>query len=511
MAKRKTEEKQTTAQRLSSIVKTCRNIMRKDKGMNGDIDRLPMLTWVMFLKFLDDMEQINETEATFNKETYKPIIVAPYRWRDWATNQSLTGDDLLSFVTNEKCVLPNGKEGLGLFYYLRSLQSENGSNRKDVVATIFKGINNRMINGYLFKDVVNKINEIHFTSSEEVFTLSHLYESLLKEMRDSAGDSGEFYTPRPVVRFMIKMINPQLGETVLDPAAGTGGFLVEAFEHLKKQATPETFHQLQHETIFGGEAKSLPYLLCQMNLLLHGMEYPQIDSGNSLRFKLNEIGDSQRVDIIVTNPPFGGEEEKGILNNFPNDKRTSETTLLFLQLIMRKLKRKKASNTGGRAAIVVPDGTLFADGVAARIKKQLLDDFNLHTIVKLPAGVFAPYTDIPINLIFFEHGKSTEEIWYYELFMPDDRKRYSKTKPLQYEELDQLKKWWNKRTENDNAWKVELNQIVKNAENGNLIVNLDSKNPNKKNELEYINPDSLISEIKEKEFLINNLINELNI
>jgi len=511
MAKKKTDEKLTTAQRLSSIVKTCRNIMRKDKGMNGDIDRLPMLTWIMFLKFLDDMEQIHEAEAKFNKQIYKPIIESPYRWRDWATNQSLTGDDLLSFINNEKCILPNGKEGLGLFYYLRSLQSENGSNRKDVVATIFKGINNRMINGYLFKDVVNKINEIHFISSEEVFTLSHLYESLLKEMRDSAGDSGEFYTPRPVVRFMIEMIEPKLGETVLDPAAGTGGFLVEAFEYLKKQATPETYHQLQHETIFGGEAKSLPYLLCQMNLLLHGMEYPQIDSGNSLRFKLNEIGDSQRVYIIVTNPPFGGEEEKGILNNFPNDKRTSETALLFLQLIMRKLKRKKASNRGGRAAIVVPDGTLFADGVAARIKKQLLDDFNLHTIVKLPAGVFAPYTDIPTNLIFFEQGKSTEEVWYYELFMPDDRKRYSKTKPLQYEEFETLKRWWEKRVENENAWKVDINKIVSNAENGNLIVNLDRKNPYKKGDFEYIEPKILMNEIKLKESMIEKLVSEIDI
>jgi type I restriction enzyme M protein len=307
--------------------------------------------------------------------------------------------------------------GAGLFAYLRGLQGANGGDRRDVIATVFRGTVNRMINGYLLRDVINKVNSIHFTSSEEIHTLGHLYESMLKEMRDAAGDSGEFYTPRAVVRFMVEVIDPRLGETVLDPACGTGGFLVEAYQHLEKQCrTVQDRLVLQTASLFGGEAKSLPYLLAQMNLLLHGLESPRIDSGNSLRFPLKEIGDKDRVDIILTNPPFGGEEERGIRGNFPEDKQTSETALLFLQLIMRKLKRPPKP---GRAGIVVPNGTLFGDGVCARIKEELLKEFNLHTIVRLPNGVFAPYTSIPTNLLFFDRSGPTKEVWYYEQPLPE--------------------------------------------------------------------------------------------
>ncbi len=511
MSRRKKEQKPlTTAQRLSAIVKSCRNIMRKDKGLNGDADRLPMLTWIMFLKFLDDMETMQETEAQLAGKPYRPAIEAPYRWRDWARNQGLTGDDLLAFINQEKCTLPDGTEGPGLLFYLRSLQSENGTNRKDVIATVFRGVVNRMINGYLLRDVINKIDGIHFTSNEEIYTLAHLYESLLKEMRDAAGDAGEFYTPRPVVQFMVEMINPQLGETVLDPAAGTGGFLVQAFEHLKKQCkTVEDSKILQTRSVYGGEAKPLPYLLCQMNLLLHGMDFPRIDPRNSLGKPLKDIGDSERVDIIITNPPFGGSEEKGILNNFPEDKRTTETALLFLQLIMRKLRRKKAGTRGGRAAVVVPNGTLFADGVAARIKKQLLEDFNLHTIVRLGDGVFAPYTDIPCNLLFFEHGGPTEEIWYYEVPVPEDRRKYSKTRPLQYSEFEPVKAWWNKREENEHAWKVTAAEVIGRDDRGNVTVNLDLKNPNRKSEFEYRDPKELVRSIMEKELKIFKLMEEI--
>jgi len=246
-----------------------------------------------------------------------------------------------------------------------------------------------------------------------------------------------------------------------------------------------------------------------MNLLLHGLEYPQIDPLNSLRFKLQEIGDSERVDAIITNPPFGGEEEKGILNNFPKDKQTTETAFLFLQLIMRKLKRKKAGQKGGRAAVVVPNGTLFADGVADRIKKQLVEDFNLHTIVRLGDGVFAPYTDIPANLLFFEQGKPTKDIWYYEIPVADDKKKYSKTKPIQNEEFTEITQWWNNRTETEWAWKVNIKDIVKENGNGLPVVNLDIKNPNKKSELEYKEPTQLVEDIliREKEILglMNNI------
>src|SRR3990167_4810092 len=251
----------TTAQRLSSIVKSCRDIMRKDKGLNGDLDRLPMLTWIMFLKFLDDMEQIREQEAKMAGKRFRRAIEPPYRWRDWAAKEDgITGDELISFVNDEEAVRPDGKKGPGLFAYLRGLESDNGGDRQDVIATVFKGTVNRMINGYLLRDVINKVNGIHFTSSDEIHTLGHLYESMLKEMRDAAGDSGEFYTPRAVVRFMVDVIDPKIGEMVLDPACGPGGFLVEAYAHMEKQGkTVQQRRKLQEGTILGGEAKPLPY------------------------------------------------------------------------------------------------------------------------------------------------------------------------------------------------------------------------------------------------------------
>jgi type I restriction enzyme M protein len=361
-----------------------------------------------------------------------------------------------------------------------------------------------MINGYLLRDLVNKVAGIHFTSSSELHTLGSLYESMLREMRDAAGDSGEFYTPRAVVRFMVEVTNPRLGETILDPACGTGGFLVETFNHLSKQVKTVADRKiLQEQSIFGCEAKSLPYLLAQMNLLLHGLDAPQIDPGNALRFKLTEIGERDRVDVILTNPPFGGEEEKGIQNNFPGDKQTSETALLFLQLIMRKLRRsaRVPLSAGGegsgvrcaRAAVVVPNGTLFGDGVCARIKDELLKEFNLHTVVRLPNGVFAPYTSIPTNILFFDRSKPTTEVWYYEQPLPEGRKNYTKTAPIQFEEFAACVKWWNKRHENDHAWKVSVDQIAK------ANFNLDQKNPNAKEDITHLPPEKLVEDILAKE------------
>ena len=396
----------------------------------------------------------------------------------------------------------------GLFAYLRGLQGANGGDRRDVIATVFKGTINRMINGYLLRDVINKVSDIHFTSSDEIHTLGHLYESMLKEMRDAAGDSGEFYTPRAVVRFIVEVMNPRLGEVILDPACGTGGFLVESFKHLEKQCkTVEDRQTLQTQSIFGGEAKSLPYLLAQMNLVLHGLESPKIDPLNSLRFPLREIGDRDRVDIIMTNPPFGGEEERGILGNFPEDKQTSETALLFLQLIMRKLKRPPKP---GRAAVVVPNGTLFGDGICARIKEELLKDFNLHTIVRLPNGVFAPYTSIPTNLLFFDRSHPTEEVWYYEQPLPEGRKNYTKTQPIQFEEFAGCLEWWSKREENERAWKIAAKDLLKyNADSSLKAVNLDRKNPNAAADLEHLPPEQLADDILKKEQRILEIMAEI--
>lgn len=490
----------TTAQQLAAIVKSSRQIMRKDKGLNGDLDRLPMLTWIMFLKFLDDLEKLRETQAVLEGKKFQPAIESPYRWRDWAAVEGgITGDELIAFINNENCIRPDGTEGAGLFTYLRGLQGEDGGDRRDVIATVFKDLYNRMITGYLLRDVIDKINGIHFNSSEEIHTLSRLYENMLREMRDAAGDSGEFYTPRPVVKFMVEVINPRLDETVLDPSCGTGGFLVESMSHMEKQCeTVEQREVLQTSSLYGGEAKPLPFLLVQMNLLLHGLEYPQIDPGNSLRFPLREIGDKDRVDVILTNPPFGGEEERGILGNFPEDMQTSETVQLFLQLIMRKLKRPgKNSVNGGRAGVVVPESVMHDGGVAERVRKSLIDEFNLHTIVRLPKGVFEPYSDIQSNILFFDRSKNTDGIWFYQHEVPEDRKAlknpcYTVNNPIVDSEFEDIKKWFDDKKTTEKAWFVARDTIVSGG------FSFDYRNPNTE-EREVLSPRD---EFSRKEILL---------
>ena len=487
---------------MGSLIKSCRDIMRKDKGLTTDIDRLPMLTWILFLKFLDDLEHVRETEAKLEGKRFRLTIEPPYRWRDWgAKPDGITGDALIAFLQNDEAIRPDGTKGSGLFAHLRSLTGANGGDRRDVIRSVFQGTANRMLNGYLLRDVVNKVNSIHFTSTEEIFTLGHLYESMLKEMRDAAGENGEFYTPRPLVKFIVTVVNPRLGETVLDPACGTGGFLAEAFEHMKKQCkTAEDHRRLQRQTLSGIEAKPLPYLLCQMNLLLHGMEMPNIDPLNALRFPLREVGEKDRVHVIMTNPPFGGQEERGILGNFPEDMQTAETALLFLQLIMRKIRRVPKP---GRAAIIVPNGTLFGDGVCARIKEELLREFNLHTIVRLPNGVFSPYTGIATNVLFFDRSGTTQEVWYYEHPLPEGRKNYTKTQPLLFEEFAPLIVWWKHREGNDRAWKVAAVELL--AKN----CNLDRKNPRAKKDITHLPPEQLAASILEKERRIADIIQRI--
>lgn len=501
MATKKATKSLTTAQQLGSIIKSARGIMRKDKGLNGDGDRLPMLTWMMFLKFMDDHEQVREAESQLAGEKFISAIEAPYRWRDWgATKEGLTGDALISFINQDEAMRPDATLGAGLFKYLRELQGTKSHDRRDTIAAVFRGMVNRMINGYLLRDVLTKLDGIHFNASEELEVLGRTYETLLREMRDAAGDAGEFYTPRPVVRLMVELIDPQLGETVLDPACGTGGFLVESYAHLSKQANNvQKRKKLQQSSIQGCEAKPLPYLLVNMNLLLHGLESPDIDPGNALRFPLNEIGDRERVDVILSNPPFGGEEERGILGNFPDDKQTAETALLFLQLIMRKLSRRPA----GRAAVVVPNGTLFGEGICGRIKQELLTEFNLHTIVRLPNGVFAPYTNIPANILFFDRSGPTKEIWFYEQLLSGGRKNYTKTQPLQYEEFSDLRTWWGKRKKNPHAWKISAEEILANS------CNLDRKNPTAKPDITHLPPEQLVASILEKERKIIALLEQV--
>lgn len=509
--KKKDKAPKTTAQRLDSVIRSARNKMRKDRELKTDLTRLPTLTWLMFLKFVDDMERVHEDEAVLAGETYRTLIDPPYRWRDWASDSAgITGPDLLSFINGEQTVRADGTKGPGLFTYLRSLRGNGeGRQRGDVVSAVFRDLRNYATSGYVLRDVINLVNDIHFDSTEDIQTLGRMYETLLREMRDAAGQNGEFYTPRPVVRFMVEVIDPKLGETVLDPACGTGGFLAAAFDHMRPSAdTVEKRELLQRSTLRGGEDSSLPFLLAQMNLLLHGLEAPDIEFGNALRFKLTEIGERDRVEVILTNPPFGGEEEAGILTNFPDDRRTAETALLFLQLIMRRLKRGGL----GRAAVVVPHGILFGDGIAARIKADLLEQFNLHTVVRLPEGTFAPYTDIPTNIIFFDTSGPTRDIWYWEQPLPEGRRKYSKTLPLQYEELQACRAWWSNRREGPQAWKVFGPDLIKRDEQGRVTaVDLDLKNPRALDVADHRPPDQIIESAFLKEKAVLNMLDELRV
>jgi type I restriction enzyme M protein len=507
----------TTAQRLATVLKTCRDIMRKDKGLSGDVDRLPVLTWIMFLKFLDDMERVRSDEAALEGKPFRPVIDAPYRWRDWnpansattdgGLHNAMTGDALIAFISQDEAVRPDGQRGPGLFAHLRSLDGGGATERGDVVASVFRGTVNRMQSGYILRDILNKVSEIHFSSSEEIHTLSRLYESMLREMRDAAGDSGEFYTPRPLVQMIVRAVDPKPGETVRHPAAGTGGFLVEAYDHMRPLAkTVEEFDRLQRSTLYGIEAKPLPFLLCQMSLLLHGVESPHIDPLNALRVRVSEIGDNDRVDVIITNPPFGGEEEKGIQRNFPADRQTSETALLFLQLIMRKLRRPgRNGSCGGRAGVVVPNGILSGDGVAARIKHDLLENFNLHTIVRLPDGVFSPYTPIPTNVLFFDRSGPTNEIWYFEHPLPDARRAYTKTRSLQVEEFEPLHEWWHDRLETAQTWTAPVAVVKANG------YNLDLRNPNREDDLAHRPPALLLDEVLRSEQALVALLREMEV
>lgn len=467
-AKKKTETPTSPQTKLTSVIKSARDFMRKDAGLNGDLDRIPQLAWLLFLKAFDGLEQNREVTET----KHRPAIESPYRWRDWAADPNgRTGDVLVKFINDD--LLP----------YLRGLLGSGAHDPRDVLSAVFKETNNRMLSGYLLRDVVNKVNEINFASADDIHTMAHLYESMLREMRDAAGDSGEFYTPRPVIRFIVQQVDPKLGEIVLDPACGTGGFLVEALEHIAPAVKTTNQRRALHENLRGIEKKPLPYLLGMMNLVLHEVGQPNMVRGNALNKPITQISRAERVDVILTNPPFGGEEEKSVQSNFPADKQTAETAWLFLQLVIRQLK------DGGRCGIVVPNGLLFGDGVGARIKKQLLEECNVHTIVRLPDGAFAPYTDIPSNLLFFDKTGRTKEIWYYELPAPEGRKKYSKTKPIRYEEFAECQAWWTHRTANERAWRVPVADVEAND------YNLDIRNPNRTDDLGHRAPAELLAEL----------------
>jgi type I restriction enzyme M protein len=463
---------------LSNTVKAIQDIMRKDAGVDGDAQRIGQLGWMLFLKIYSDLELETELEDT----KYKSPIPKKFRWESWADESvagkdSLTGDALITFINNE--LFPKLKE--------LDLSSFTGQARERgaLLISVFDDAYNYMKNGTLLRQVINKINQdIDYNSVETRHLFGDIYEQILRDLQN-AGNAGEYYTPRAVTQFAIEMVNPQLGEIVLDPACGTGGFLTGAFEHMKKQVKKPAELKALKNSIRGVEKKPLPHVLCATNMMVHGIEVPSnIINDNTLAKPLRDYGKNDQVDVIITNPPFGGVEEDGIENNFPAEFRTKETADLFLVLVMELLK------DGGRAAIVLPDGTLFGEGVKTKIKKKMLEECNLHTIVRLPKSVFAPYTTIATNVLFLTKGESTKEIWYFEHQLPKGVKAYNKTKPMRLAEFDSEKTWWNNRKETEEAWKVSADDIAKNN------YNLDIKNPNARRET-HDDPDELLRRYKE--------------
>lgn len=437
---------------IATLVKCVQDIMRQDAGVDGDAQRISQLVWMLFLKIFDAKEE----DFEILDDNYKSIIPENLRWRNWAADdEGITGDELLDFV-NEK-----------LFKTLKDLPiTEATDKRAKIVRDVFEDSYNYMKSGTLMRQIINKINQIDFSDYKERHAFNDIYENILRDLQ-SAGNAGEFYTPRPVTGFIIDMLNPKLGEKVADLACGTGGFLVYALEHLEKQVKTVQNREVLQNSLFGIEKKPLPHLLAITNLILHDIDAPNIRRDNSLTRNIRDIRDNEKFNVIAMNPPFGGIEEEGILTNFPQAFRAKETADLFMVRIMYSLKQ------GGRAGVILPDGFLFGEGVKTNIKEKLLAEFNLHTIIRLPNGVFAPYTDINTNILFFTKGEPTKEVWFFEHPLPAGYKKYNKTKPMRIEEFQLEKEWWNNRVQNENAWKVPVEEIKANR------YNLDIKNPNK--------------------------------
>lgn len=460
---------------VRTLVKSIQDIMRQDTGVDGDAQRISQLCWMFFLKIIDDQDQ----QLEVLKDGYRSPIPSRLKWRNWAADpEGMTGEELLSFINDT------------LFPDLKEL-SASGS-RARTVRDVFEDAYNYMKSGQLMRQVINKINSVDFNNMIERQHFGDIYEQILNDLQ-SAGAAGEYYTPRAVTSFMVQMTDPKLGETLFDPACGTGGFLTCAVRHIRERYVkrPEDESTLQG-SLRAMEKKHLPHVLAVTNMLLHRIENPSfLHHGNTLARPYTSWKKDKRVDIILTNPPFGGHEEDGIQSNFPNHLRSHETADLFLALIIRLLK------PGGRAAVVLPSGTLFGDGVKARLKEQLMEECNLHTIVRLPDSVFKPYASINTNLLFFEKGTPTQDIWFWEHKVPKGQKAYSKTRPIRPEHLADCEAWWggphrDGRVENEYAWKVSMEEVK--AQN----FNLDIKNPHSVVE-DHGDPETLLADLTNAE------------
>ena len=466
---------------ISGIIDSIRKIMWQDTGLNGDAQRIEQLGWMLFLKIFSDKDK----ELELLDDKYKSPIPSKFHWDAWAgDDEGMTGDELLEFVDRE------------LFPALRNVNVSTGNRRALIVREVFEGNHNYMKSGINIRKVLNKLNELDFNVAKDRHAFGELYENILKELQ-SAGKSGEFYTPRAITQFITDVINPQIGEKILDPACGTGGYLTCAIEHLKKQANTVKERKSIEENIIGWEYKPLPYLLATTNLILHDIEVPNIRFGDALDQPLSNFTEKHRVNVILANPPFGGIVANNNENNFPQSFRTKESADLFLILMIHLLKNE------GRAGIVLPDGSLTGDGVKQRVREKLLKDCNLHTIIRLPNSVFQPYATVATNLLFFEKGKPTKDIWYYEHRLPEGQKAYNKTKPIQIKEFEPIKKWWNKRKESEVAWKVNIKTIIERN------YDLDIKNPNKQEEEHEYNTQELMQLLDKSFAKSNNLLNQL--
>ncbi len=476
---------------ITGIIKSIQDIMRKDVGVDGDAQRISQLVWMFFLKIFDD----REAEREVLDDDYQSPLPKHLRWRAWAKNpEGMTGDELSDFVNLQ--LFPILKEKL-------PIHGPAGESAR-VVRGVFEDTYNYMKSGTLMRQVINKICEIDFNNKGDRHTFGAIYEQILKDLQ-SAGNAGEFYTPRAVTQFIVNRVDPKLNEKVLDPACGTGGFLTCNIDHKRKHYVKTSAQeQLLHETIRGVEKKALPHMLCVTNMILHGIDTPtNIEHDNTLSRPYKDYGKKDQVEVIVTNPPFGGMEEDGIENNFPATLRTRETADLFMALIIRLLKDQ------GRAAVVLPDGFLFGEGTKTRLKESLLAECNLHTIVRLPNGVFNPYTGIKTNLLFFSKGGPTKQVWFYEHPYPEGAVSYNKSRPMQFEEFQPEIDWWGKekdgfaaRVETEQAWKVSAEDIK--ARN----YNLDIKNPHVGEAISH-DPDELLAQYAAQQQSIADLRGQL--
>ncbi len=449
---------------ITGIVKSARKIMRQDTGTGSDELRILQLSWMLFLKIFSDKDK----ELELLVDDYTSPIPEELHWDEWASDdEGMTGDELLKFVDQK------------LFPTLSNIDLSTGNRRAVLVHEVFDNNYNYMKSGIHLRQVINKLNEIDFNNSKDKHVFGQIYETFLSELQ-SAGTLGEFYTPRAITDLMTELVNPQHGEKILDPACGTGGFLTTTIEHLKEQAANIKQREAIAKNVTGWEYKPLPYMLANTNLILHDITTPNIRFGDSLERPLTEYGKKDRVDVILANPPFGGVVSNNNENNFPQTYRTKESADLFLILMIHLLKK------GGRSAIVLPDGSLTGDGVKQRIRQKLLEDCNLHTIIRLPNSVFQPYASVATNLLFFTKGEPTKNVWYYQHKLPENYKAYSKTKPIQSAEFDTLKKWWNKREANEQAWQVDIKIIIENG------YNLDIKNPHQPEKEKQYSSDELL-------------------